>query len=265
MKIAVSGKGGVGKTTIVALLGEYLAQNGKSVWLVDADTSLSLGQACGLERSQIPEPIASREDLLTERIYPSNSTIMDLNPRVSDLPQTLSVPLKVSASTNEALGSKNLLVMGAVQAGGGCACAANALLKALLSHLVLEREEWVLVDMEAGVEHLGRGTVSHVDHLLVISEPSMRALETAAEVGRMGKELGLTKQVLILNSAEKDMLEHLPNLEGLPEKVLLMPVLQSLKKRQLHSPSVMNLEEDAKTIAAFFDELYSHLTTNSID
>ncbi len=257
MKIAVAGKGGVGKTTIVALLAEYLAQKGQFVWLVDADTSLSLGQASGLDKESIPEPLISREDLLIQRIYPENSAIMDLNPKVSDLPQSLSVSLPIAKGKGE----KHLLVMGAVQAGGGCACAGNALLKALLAHLVLEREEWVLVDMEAGIEHLGRGTVEHVDCLLVISEPSMRALSTAAEVGKMGQELGLNKQVLILNQAEKDLCNQLPSLDSLPEKCFAMPTLSALKQRQFHSPSVLNLTEDEAVINNFFDELFEYITT----
>ncbi len=256
MKIAVAGKGGVGKTTLTALFADYLAQKGQFVWLVDADTSLSLGQASGISKSEIPEPLITREDLLMERIYPSNSAIMDLNPKVSDLPQSLSISLPLSEDVQ---GEKHLLVMGGVQAGGGCACAANALLKALLAHLVLEREEWVLVDMEAGVEHLGRGTVSHVDYLLVISEPSMRALETAAEVGKMGKELGLDKQILILNQADKDVCTQLPDIEGLPKKCFAMPSLASLKKRQLFSPSVINLVEDDEIINSFFDEIYNYI------
>ncbi len=257
MKIAVAGKGGVGKTTIVALLADYLAAKGEAVWLVDADTAQCLGQASGLRCDEIPESLMAREALLTERIYPAQSGMMDLNPNVSDLPQSLSVSLPTGHLKDAA--EKRLLVMGDVQAGAGCACAGNALLKALLAHLVLERKEWVLVDMEAGVEHLGRGTVAHVDCLLVISEPSMRALETAAQVGTMAKELGLHKQILIINQAEKNVCKNVPSLEGLPKICLTMPSLQGLKERQLHSPSVMNLVEDEACIHAFFHALCEHI------
>lgn len=259
MKIAVSGKGGVGKTTIVAWLGDFLARQGKSVWLVDADTALSLGQASGLARSGMPEALVQRKSLLQQRIRPGGGSMMDLNPQVSDLPESLSVPLPLGGPLFEGVkaGEKRLLVMGALSnAGGGCACDGNALLKALLAHLVLDREEWVIVDMEAGVEHLGRGTVASVDCLLVVSEPSMRSLETAAEVGRMAGELGLTRQVLVLNRATPEQAAMLPGLEGLPERRIVMPVMESLTKRQLQSASVLGLDADSELVLdSFFAEL----------
>lgn len=265
MKIAVSGKGGVGKTTIVAWLGDYLARRGNSVWLVDADTALSLGQASGLKRSEMPEALIQRKALLQQRIRPVGGGMMHLNPQVSDLPESLSVPLPLGGPLSEGAkaGEKRLLVMGALSnAGDGCACDANALLKVLLAHMVLDREEWVLVDMEAGVEHLGRGTVANVDQLLVVSEPSMRSLETAAEVGRMAKELGLTRQVLILNRATQEQAEMLPNLEGLPARRIVMPILESLTKRQLQSASVLGLESNSEHVLnSFFTDLNQILTS----
>lgn len=259
MKIAVAGKGGVGKTTIAALLGDYLARLGKNVWLVDADTTLSLGQASGLARECMPEALIQREALLLERIRPENGTIMHLNPEVGDLPEALSVPLPVVGKPLQGQhnGEKRLLVMGAVtNAGGGCACNSNALLKALLAHLVLEREEWVVVDMEAGVEHLGRGTVAHVNQLLIVSEPSRRALEAAAEIGKMAKHLGLKKQTLILNRASQNQEESLPNIEGLPKQCLTMPLLPSLAAQQWLSASVLGLDEKcSQTTDAFFAQL----------
>ncbi|MDO9632970.1 MAG: ArsA-related P-loop ATPase, partial [Humidesulfovibrio sp.] len=179
MKIAFAGKGGAGKTSLAAWLGDYLARCGENVWLVDADTALSLGQASGLKAELMPTPLVEREDLVREYI---GQGYMSLNPEISGLPEALSVPLPLGGPllTDAAPGDKQLLVMGTVTgAAGGCACAANALLKAVLSHLILERREWVLVDMEAGVEHLGRGTVADVDALVVVSEPSLRALNTA--------------------------------------------------------------------------------------
>ena len=125
-------------------------------------------------------------------------------------------------------------------AGGGCACDANALLKALLAHIVMDRDDWVLVDLEAGVEHLGRGTVAHVDGLVVVSEPSMRSLQTGAEVGRMASDLGLTNQALVIN---RYMGGEPPKLDGLPQWSVQIPPLDGLVERQMTDASVLGLPE----------------------
>lgn len=250
MKIAVAGKGGVGKTTIAAWLGDYLARSGHDVYLVDADTALSLGQASGLEREQLPVPLVLRTDLIAERI---GSGFMRLNPEVGDLPGELAVELPVglagdmTGSSHDSACRKRLLVMGAVSgAGGGCACGANSLLKALLAHLVLEAREWVIVDLEAGVEHLGRGTVAGVDGLVVVSEPSRRGLDTAGEIARLARDLGLTRQALVLNRHQGQA--ELPSIAGLPPLTASIPVLPSLTARQLASGSVLELEERSSHI-----------------
>jgi CO dehydrogenase maturation factor len=265
MKIAVAGKGGVGKTTITAWLGDYLARLGKTVWMVDADTALSLGQASGLMRPELPEALSRRKDLLQERVRPAGGPWMVLNPHVGDLPESLYVALPLGAPpfTGGHGGERRLLVMGALaDAGGGCACDGNALLKALLAHLVLEREEWVLVDMEAGVEHLGRGTVAHVDQLLVVSEPSMRSLETAAEIGRMAEKLGLVRQMLVLNQATREQADRIPDRDGLPSRRIAIPRLDVLNKRQLQTASVLGLEDNAgETLDALFAEMLQVLNT----
>ncbi|OIO03372.1 MAG: carbon monoxide dehydrogenase [Desulfovibrionaceae bacterium CG1_02_65_16] len=257
MKIAFAGKGGAGKTTIAAWLGDHLARRGESVWLVDADTALSLGQASGLDPALLPTPLAEREDIIRKHI---GEGYMSLNPDVSSLPESLCVQLPLGGPPADGVvpGEKRLLVMGTVAgAAGGCACAANALLKAVLAHLILDRREWVLVDMEAGVEHLGRGTVADVDALVVVSEPSVRALNTAAEVSRLAMELGLARQVLVLNRA--DEADQLPNDARLPASVLRVPVLPGLRARQMHSGSVLGLPED-ETIGQLCGELLSMLT-----
>lgn len=239
MKIAFAGKGGVGKTTLCAWLGDYLARRGHDVILVDADTALSLGQACGLDPGELPAPLSAREDLIRERI---GSGFLSLNPDVSDLPGELSVELPVEAGGGIRPGRKRLLTMGSITgAGDGCACAANALLKSVLAHLVLREESYVLVDLEAGVEHLGRGTVAGVDGLVVVSEPSRRSLETAARVGGLASELGLARQVLAVNRGVGE--PRLPDMDGLPDKVVHIPVLASLAGRQLEEASVLGLED----------------------
>ena len=244
MKIAFAGKGGVGKTSLAAWTADWLARSGKNVWMVDADTALSLGQASGLSPQALPEPLIRRADLVRDRIHADG--FLRLNPDVGDLPESLAVdvPLGGPALDGVTAGRKRLLVMGAVtNAGGGCACDANALLKAVLAHLIVERDEWVIVDLEAGVEHLGRGTVAHVDGLIVVSEPSMRSLQTGAEVGRMARDLGLKHQVLALNRFRGG---QVPSLDGLPESCVTIPQMDGLMDRQMQDASVLGLPEAAQ-------------------
>ena len=241
MKIAFAGKGGVGKTSLAAWTADYLARQGKNVWLIDADTALSLGQASGVAPETLPEPLICREDLVRDRIHAGG--FLNLNPDEDDLPDTLAMDIPLSGEPADGVqpGRKRLIVMGAVtNAGGGCACDANALLKAMLAHIVMDRDEWVLVDLEAGVEHLGRGTVSHVDGLVVVSEPSMRSLHTGAEVGRMASDLGLTNQALVINRYNGGTP---PELDGLPEWSLTIPPIEGLLSRQMTDSSVLNLPE----------------------
>jgi len=226
MKLAVAGKGGVGKTTLTVLLGEYLTRRGQEVWLVDADSSPCLGPALGLSPAEIPAALVTDSELIRERV--GGDGFIRLNPEVDDLPERF----RARAA------GMHLLVMGSVAgAGAGCACAANALVKSLLGHLLEDRQQWVLVDLEAGVEHLGRGTAESVDGLVVVSEPSLRGLQTAANVSRLARDLGLDRQVLVLNRAAPD--NGLPALGGLP------PRLPSLEARQLASASALGLAERA--------------------
>lgn len=253
MKLAFAGKGGVGKTTITAWTADWLARNGHNVWMIDADTALSLGEASGLAHDTLPEPVIARKDLVQERIH--NGGFLNLNPDVDDLPESLAVELPVAGQplSGVTAGRKRLLVMGALtNAGGGCACDANALLKALLANLVIESNDCVLVDLEAGVEHLGRGTVAHVDGVVVVTEPSARSLSVASEVSRMACTLGLTRQVLAIN---RHTGKQLPARPDLPETVISFPPLTSLEERQLTTGNVLNLPEQNQ-----LDVLLAHLT-----
>ncbi len=234
MKIAFAGKGGVGKTTLAAWTANYLAGRKKNVWLVDADTALSLGRAMAIDKENLPVPLIQRRDIIEKRI---GNGIIHLNPTVEDLPEKLAVEIPGVLP-----GRQRLLVMGTVtNAGGGCACAANALLKALLSHIVLERNEWAVVDLEAGVEHLGRGTVAGVDALVIVTEPSKRGLETALTISAIAAELGLNRQILVVNRCqETDIVMS----QEFPQKRLFIPFIKGLAERQLTDPSVLGLPEE---------------------
>ena len=229
MKLAVAGKGGVGKTSLTVWLGDYLARQGEEVMLLDADTALSLGQALGLREYDIPIPLIQDKELIKERV---GEGFFQINPKVDDLPDRLS----------KQVGNLKFMVMGTISdAGSGCACSPNALVKALLAHLIVKNKQWIIVDLEAGVEHLGRGTVEYVDGLIVVSEPSMRGLQTAARISVLARQIGLDRQVLIINRATSDF--SLPDIKGLPPLTAMIPVLPSLTSRQLQSSSVLNLTE----------------------
>lgn len=230
MKIAIAGKGGVGKTTIAAWLGDYLNRQKKQVWLIDADTAISLGPALGLSLDEVPTPLVNNKKLIQERV--GTGVFINLNPDVEDLPQKLAKDVR----------GMKLLVMGTISgAGAGCGCAANALLKALLAYMILRGSQWMIVDLEAGVEHLGRGTITSVDGLVVVSEPSIRGLQTASNISRLAKELGLKKQVLVLNRANDDF--KLPEDIPLPRLAAKVPYLESLAERQKSSSCVLDLPD----------------------
>jgi CO dehydrogenase maturation factor len=195
MKIAITGKGGVGKTTLSALLAQAYADQGKQVLAVDADPSPCLAGALGYPdelRSRL-SPIAEMDELIEERTGAKPGTVggfFSLNPRVDDLPERFSVLHR----------GVRLLEMGAVETGGsGCICPESAMLKTLFTHLLFRKDEILILDMYAGVEHLGRATVDFVDAMLVVVEPTRRSLGTAAQIKRLANDLGLTRLWLVGN------------------------------------------------------------------
>ena len=193
MKLAVSGKGGVGKTTLVALLARLMAGDGRRVIAIDADPSSNLALALGMSDAERLTPIREMKELIHERTESSSDgygQYFKLNPHVSDLPEKFSV---------ENQGVRLMILGGIVKGGGGCACPENALLRALLNHLVVLREEAVLVDMEAGIEHLGRATIACVDALLVVVEPGRRSIETAKAIKRLADEIGIRRILVVGN------------------------------------------------------------------
>jgi CO dehydrogenase maturation factor len=195
MKLAITGKGGVGKTTLAALLAQVYADQGRQVLAVDADPSPCLAGALGFPdelRSQL-RPIAEMDDLIFERTGARPGQLggfFTINPRVDDIPERFSVVHR----------NVRLLEMGSVDIGGsGCICPESAILKTLFTHLLFRKDEILILDMYAGVEHLGRATVDFVDAMLVVVEPTRRSLGTAAQIKSLANDIGLKRLWLVGN------------------------------------------------------------------
>jgi len=193
MKVALTGKGGVGKTTLAALLSLRLAGRGRKVLAVDADPDANLAAALEFPSPEIIVPIVEMKELIYERTGTrpeAVGTYFKLNPKVDDIPG------KFCVTHNDV----RLIAMGMVTQGGkGCACPENAFVKVLLTHLLLGPEEDIVVDMEAGLEHLGRGTVASVDGLVIVVEPTLRSLETLSRVRTLANDLKLSRCWAVAN------------------------------------------------------------------
>ena len=200
MKLAITGKGGVGKTTLTALLAQAYADMGRQVLAVDADPSPCLAGALGFPaelRSQL-HPIAEMDELIEERTGAKPGTVggfFTINPRVDDIPERFSVLHR----------GVRLLEMGSVELGGsGCICPEAAMLKTLFTHLLFRKDDILLLDMYAGVEHLGRATVDFVDAMLVVVEPTRRSLGTAAQIKKLANDIGLMRLYLVGNKVRNE-------------------------------------------------------------
>jgi len=200
MKLAITGKGGVGKTTLSGLMAQAYADMGRQVLAVDADPSPCLAGALGFPqalRSQL-KPISEMDALIEERTGARPGTVggfFTINPRVDDIPDRFSVLHR----------NVRLLEMGAVDIGGsGCICPESAMLKTLFTHLLFRKEDILILDMYAGVEHLGRATVDFVDAMLIVVEPTRRSLGTAAQIKKLANDIGLTRLWLVGNKVRNE-------------------------------------------------------------
>jgi CO dehydrogenase maturation factor len=214
MKIAISGKGGVGKTLLAAFLSKTFADSGYSVIAIDADPDANLAATLGFPDPYNITPISELNDLIEERVgvRPGQSGgFFKLNPKVDDLPDEYSVKMD----------GIRLMSMGRIKRGGtGCYCPEGSLLQALLSHLLLQRDEVIIMDMEAGIEHLSRGTTRAVDKLIIVVEPGRRSLETAETISKLARDLGLDSIAIVGNKirseADKEFIRsNLPGIEVL--------------------------------------------------
>ena len=245
MKLAVSGKGGVGKTTFSALLIRTLNDQGKKVLAIDADPDANLAAALGIPNSEDIIPIAEMKELIFERTEAKPGTIggfFKLNPKVDDLPEALSARL----------GNIKLMRLGGVKKGGsGCICPESTLLRALVMHVVLARDEVVVMDMEAGIEHLGRATAKAVDKLIVVVEPGRRSIDTANHIRQLAGEIGLADIRIVGNKIrgpqDEDFLRaHLSDFSFLG----FIPYDPALIEADLSGTSPYDADATAKSIVA---------------
>ena len=200
MKLAITGKGGTGKSTIAGILTHYYKNDGYKVLAVDADPDANLASAIGIpaEKASSIIPISEQRKLIKERTGANPGQfgqLFKMNPTVHDIPDEFCIDYQ---------GIK-LLVMGAIRKGGsGCACPENVLLRSLLSEIILNRDEVIIVDMEAGIEHLGRATARSIDKMIIIVEPGSRSISTAKTIMRMAKEIAIQSLVIVGNKLQDE-------------------------------------------------------------
>jgi CO dehydrogenase maturation factor len=245
-KIAVTGKGGVGKTSFASLIAYVLAERGHKVYAIDADPNATLAHALGFppELSSQISPIVEMADLIEERTgaRPGEyGKMFKLNPRVDDVPERFSVSYR----------GIHLLQMGTVRgAGAGCVCPENAVLKTLITYLLLREKETVILDMVAGLEHLGRGTASAVDAMFAVVEPGARSIQTARAIAPLARDLGVANFWIVANKVrgERDESFIRDNLSDLA-LVGVLPYSEQAIEADMRSKALYDLASDmvAKT------------------
>ena len=257
MKIAISGKGGVGKSTLAGALSLMAARQGQRVLAVDADPDANLASALGIPREKQQDiiPISRQAALIEERTgakVNQYGQIFKLNPEVSDIAENQAFLYNGVA----------LLVLGAVEKGGsGCACPENVLLRSLVNDLILVRNETLIMDMEAGVEHLGRATAQNVDCMLVVVEPGQRSIDTAFRVRQMANDLGLKNVSFVANKIrnEEDA-EYIRQSFSESELLGEIPFSEAIRQSDRDGISVLDAL-DAQAIEVF-ESVFSRLLGN---
>lgn len=259
MKIAISGKGGVGKTLLASLLSTVFVEFGYSVIAIDADPDANLASTLGFPHPEKITPISEMRALIEERTGTRPGQIspyFKLNPKVDDLPEKYS---------QKHSGIK-LMVMGQIKKGGsGCYCSENTLLRSLLIHLLVARDEVVILDMGAGIEHLGRGTARAVDKLIIVVEPGRRSIETAYRIDKLAKDISLQNIAVVGNrvrsQSEKEFLiSSLPGFEFLG----FIPYDQAIVTADLANLSLLNASQPIITeVRNIYQALLSTTQTTS--
>jgi CO dehydrogenase maturation factor len=255
-KIAITGKGGVGKTTLAALLAHIYAEAGHPVIAIDADPAASLASALGLpaELAAQVSPIAEMDDLIYERTGAKPGTtggFFTINPRVDDIPDRFSVLHR----------GIRLLQLGTISTGGsGCICPESAILKSLITYLILYRSEVMILDMEAGIEHLGRATAGAVDAFLIVVEPGQRSLSTAQNIRQLAADIGVTHCYVVGNKvrSETDRAYIRHNLPANLPVIGFLSANPQAVEADMRGEAIFDaapaLVEEARQIVAAFDQ-----------
>ena len=244
MKIAVSGKGGVGKTTFAAVLARLYAEEGRTVLAADVDPDANLGLALGFSQEELDSitPISKMRELIAERTGADSdglSKFFRINPKVDDIPDRFAL---------EKHGVR-LLVMGTVETGGaGCVCPEHVVLRRLISHLIIQRDEVVIMDMEAGLEHLGRGTADSMDRFIVVAEPGARSLQTYHQIKRLAADLGIRRVSVVANKVRDEADERFLR-ENVPQEDLLGVIHYSPQVAEADRESVSPFDTAPETVS----------------
>ena len=232
MKVAITGKGGVGKTTLSSTLARLYADEGRTVLAADVDPDANLGLALGLTQEEVDAiiPISKMRDLAKERTGASDDNrFYKLNPYVADIPEKFA----------KTINGVKLLVMGTVDVGGtGCVCPEHVMLKSILSALTYRKNDVVIMDMEAGLEHLGRGTAANMDQFIVVIEPGSRSVQTYRNVKRLANDLGVKRVRVVANKVRDDRDEAFIR-ENIPAEDLLGCIH--------YNPEIMDADRNGKS------------------
>jgi len=258
MKIAVSGKGGVGKTLVAGVLADFFVKKRFKVLAIDADPSPNLALTLGIPLDEANKivPVSENTQLLKSKTRTNFEGIYRLSFTVDDIVEKFGVKSPYGM---------NLLIMGTVRsAGGGCTCPANAVIRELLRHLIVERNEVVVMDMEAGVEHMGRGTAKHVGAMLIVADPSLKSLETAKKICKLAVEAGIKNAVIVgnkvRNSNEGELIQRFAAENKIP-MLGLIPYDETILKADREGETLLKYAEDSKgivTIQEIGENLLKH-------
>ncbi|MCK5152045.1 MAG: AAA family ATPase [Candidatus Thorarchaeota archaeon] len=252
MKIAVAGKGGVGKTTVAGTIARFLGRDGLRILAVDADPSYTLWSALGIPEDIADKivPLTENEELVEERLQikevgPTSTGVFKLNPRVDDLAAKFAIPGPDNVS---------LLVAGTVDLGGsGCMCPSATLLKSLMRHLVIGTDEAFIMDMDAGVENLGRGTTRGMDALLVVAEPGRRALDILSKIKNLAADIGVGKVYAVGNKVatpeDAEMIRERVESEGIP-LLGIVPLDENIRAADRKGMAPIDLDSNSPAMVA---------------